>query len=202
MKLGLITDVHEHVEHLRVALEYCRKARVDRIVFIGDVVAMTERIEETCRLLADARVVGVWGNHDFGLCFNVSDEMRKRYSSTVIDFMTSLKPRLEIDGCLFAHIEPWLDPENIADLWYFGGPANVVENLDKIFGAGSHRFIFAGHYHQWLLAQPTGVSDWNGDQPVQLNDGRYFAVVGALCEGWMATFDTETGWLVPVNVSQ
>ena len=68
MKLGLITDIHEHVEHLTMALNHFRELEVDQVVMIGDVFEMGERIEETCRLLADAAVVGVWGNHDFGFC--------------------------------------------------------------------------------------------------------------------------------------
>src|SRR5258708_7416668 len=106
MKLGLVTDIHEHVEHLRTALDRFRSEQVDRIVMIGDVIGMAQRIEETCRLLAEARVIGVWGNHDFGLCVNLSDEIRARYPPVVVAYMTSLLPRLEVDGCLFTHVEP------------------------------------------------------------------------------------------------
>ena len=199
MKLGLITDVHEDIEHLQVALNCFRKANVDRIVMIGDVVAMTHRLEETCRLLAEADAGGVWGNHDFGLCVDPNVELRSRYSSIVINYMTSLRPRIEIDGCLFMHVEPWLDPESLADLWYFEGPLSVHGNLSRIFDAVPHRIMFAGHYHQWLLATPEGICDWNGDAPIRLTDGRYFVVVGAVCEGRYATFDTETFELCPYN---
>jgi hypothetical protein len=44
---------------------------------------------------------------------------------TTIVFVGGLQPRMEIDGCLFAHVEPWLDPEKIEDLWYLEGlPGN------------------------------------------------------------------------------
>ncbi len=65
MKLGIITDIHEHVECLRAVLDELA-GQVDRIVMVGDVVETGERIEETCQLLSDAGVVGVWGNHDYG----------------------------------------------------------------------------------------------------------------------------------------
>ncbi|MBS0267262.1 MAG: metallophosphoesterase family protein [Planctomycetes bacterium] len=200
MRLGLITDIHEHVENLQAALDALRAENVDQIVMIGDVVAMTDRLEETCRLLADAQVIGVWGNHDYGLCRHVTDELRGRYSSTVIDYMATLQPRLEIDGCLFMHVEPWLDPESLADLWYFEGPLSVHGNVARIFAAVPHRRIFAGHYHRWLLARPEGLDDWNGQSPIQLNADRSFVVVGALCEGHFATLDTTTGWLSPVQL--
>lgn len=40
MKLGLLTDIHEHVSHLRVALDRLRSERVDQIVVLGDVFAL------------------------------------------------------------------------------------------------------------------------------------------------------------------
>lgn len=55
MKLGLITDIHEHVVTLRRALEHLAELRVDKIVMIGDVVEMGRRLEGTCQLLAEAQ---------------------------------------------------------------------------------------------------------------------------------------------------
>ena len=200
MKLGLITDIHEHVEHLQTALDCLCAAKVDRIVMIGDVVGMAQRLEETCRLLAEAQAIGVWGNHDFGLCVDLTDEIRARYPPVVINYMTSLRPRLEVDGCLFTHVEPWLDPENLADLWYFDGPPDEHGKLARIFDAAPHRLMYAGHYHGWLMVTPNGISDWRGEAPVRLTGGRYFVVVGALCEGRFATFDTATSELCPFNL--
>ena len=60
MKLGLITDIHEQTQHLRTALSLFRKKDVEQVVVIGDVCEMGERIEETCRLLAEANAIGVW----------------------------------------------------------------------------------------------------------------------------------------------
>jgi hypothetical protein len=115
--------------------------------------------------------------------------------------MTKLRPRLEIDGCLFTHVEPWLDPQNLADLWYFDGPPDEQSKLTRIFGAAPNRIMFAGHYHCWMLAQPDGICAWRGESPIRLNDGRYFVIIGALCEGRFATFDTQTSELIPFNLS-
>lgn len=199
MKLGLITDIHEHVDLLRIALARLAKERVDKIVFIGDIVELGERLEETCRLLAEAKVIGVWGNHDFGLCANPDEYMRATYSQAIIEYMTSLRPRLEVAGCYFTHVEPWLDPEELIDLWYFEGPPDEQGKLDRIFNAVPHRYMFGGHYHRWLLVTPEGISDWHGDRPIRLDGPRYFVVIGALCDGCYATFDTESGELMPFN---
>jgi predicted phosphodiesterase len=203
MKLGLITDIHEDVELLQCALDRFDKERVDEVVVIGDVFAMGERIEETCRLLADANAIGVWGNHDCGLCMSPDAEMRERYSSDVIDFMTSLQPRLDVAGCHFTHVEPWLNPEDIMDLWYYEGPPDEPNKLERIFKAVPNRVMFSGHYHRWLLATPDGISPWNGERPIRLLDNaRYFVVIGAICEGRYAVFDSDTSVLMPFNETQ
>ena len=161
---------------------------------------MGERIEETCRLLVDARAIGVWGNHDYGLCVDPDDDTRVKYPLSVIDYMTSLRPRLDVGGCHFAHVEPWLNPEDIADLWYFEGPTDEHGKLERIFNAVPHRVMFAGHYHKWLLVTPKGIAEWRGECSVHLSEPeRYFVVVGALCEGRYAVYDTETSVLVPFN---
>src|SRR5262249_12830104 len=167
MKLGLITDIHEHVDYLRTALDRLHSEKVDQIVMIGDVFETGQRIEETCQLLAESRSVGVWGDHAFGFCIAPDDELRGRYPSPVIDYMTSLRPRLEIDGCLFTHVEPWLNPENVADLWYFDGPPDERGGLARIFGAAKNPVMFAGHYHRWLLATPERIIPWQGEAPIR-----------------------------------
>ena len=184
MKLGLISDIHEQVAQLHNALDRFDKERVDQVVVLGDVFEMGEHIEETCRLLAAANAIGVWGNHDYGLCFDSEDEVRTRYPSTVIDYMTSLRPRLDVAGCHFTHVEPWLNPEDLTDLWYFEGPPEEHGKLQRIFNAVPNRMMFAGHFHSWLLCTPDGIAEWKGERPIRLlDDQRYFVVIGALCEG-------------------
>lgn len=116
MKLGLVTDIHEDVDHLEIALNRFEDERVDQVVVIGDVFSVGEPIEATCRMLAEANAIGVWGNHDYGLSSQPDADVRSRYSDNVIEFMTSLCPRLEFAGCHFIHIEPWLDPNELTDL--------------------------------------------------------------------------------------
>ncbi len=199
MKLGLITDIHEQTQHLRTALSLFRKKDVEQVVVIGDVCEMGERIEETCRLLAEANAIGVWGNHDFGLCVDLDDDIRQQYPSVVIEYMASLKPRLLVGGCHFTHVEPWLNPENLADLWYFEGPPDDQGKLERIFNAVPNRIMFAGRSHKWLLVAPDGIRDWKGDSPIRIDHGRYFVVVGALCEGQFAIFDTDSSELLPFS---
>ena len=51
-----------------------------------------------------------------------------------------------------------------------------------------------------LLVDPDGPSPWQGDRPVTLRPPhRYFVVIGAVCAGQCATYDTETHELTPFN---
>jgi hypothetical protein len=59
---------------------------------------MGSRLQETIAFLAEAGAVGVWGNHDLGLCHERDERFRKRYSRPLFDFMQTLRPRLELEG--------------------------------------------------------------------------------------------------------
>ena len=132
MKLGLITDIHEHFGSLQAALRRLQEHDVDQVVMIGDVFKTGHRIEETCRLLTEANTVGVWGHHVYGLRL-APDDTRTRYGEVTMSYMTSLRPRPVIEDCRFSHVEPWLDHEEIADLWYFEGLPDEQGKLARIF---------------------------------------------------------------------
>jgi hypothetical protein len=202
MRLGILSDIHEDVDGLRWALAVLKDQGTDRIMVLGDVCGMNSCLEETVALLDDAGAIGVWGNHDFGLCGNnLTTEDRFRYSKRLQDFMGRLRPRLEIGGCLFTHVEPWLDPEKIEDLWYFDGPPETPEQVARIFVAAPNRVMFVGHYHRWLLVSPEGIRPWSGEGPIILEPrNRYLVAVHAVCDGKCALFDTGTDELVPFEV--
>jgi len=201
MKLGLFADIHEFVEALRAALWRFEQEGVDQVIVIGDLCAAGYQLDETCRLLAEAKAIGVWGNHDFGLCGEPTAEMRLRYSPSVLDYMKSLRPRLEIEGCHFSHVEPWLNSENLEDLWSFEGISDDPQSVRRIFDAVDHSVIFAGHWHRWLLASEEGIDAWQGERPIKLSrEQRHFAVIHALCDGYSALFDTQTRELIPLQV--
>ena len=184
MKLGILADIHEHAKELRQAIDVLQQHGADRFVVLGDVFDRGKRIEETVRLLRDVAAIGVWGNHDIGLCFDPTETVCQRYSAPVLDFMGRLQPHLEIDGCLFAHVEPWLDPHKIEDLWYFDGPPDTSEKLGRSFAAVPHRVLFLGRFHCWLLGSAAGMTDWKGETPVNLDHGnRHLAVVHAVWAG-------------------
>jgi hypothetical protein len=199
MRLGLIADIHEHVEFLRIALTQFRKEKVDRVIVLGDVYRTGERLDETCRLLAESGATGVWGNHDFGLCLNPTESAQAVFLPSTLEFMASLAARVEHSDYYIAHVEPGLDPDCIADLWFYGGPPCDDERRARIFGTVDNRLMFVGHYHNWLHVTPAGVDDWAGDTTLGLSEGRHLVVVGALVQGRYAVYDLETSEFVPFD---
>jgi len=201
MLLGLIADVHEADSLLREALDEFGRQDVEEVIFLGDVCGMHQRLEETVALLRQAGVAGVWGNHDFGLCRGVDDEMRRRYSPELFAYAESLSGKLVRDDCLFSHVEPWLDADDLLQLWYFDGLPDTQEKLARCFAAGPQRVMISGHVHRWYLASTEGPIDWAGGSRVWLRPpGRYYLVVDALVHGWAATYDTTSGELTPIRL--
>jgi hypothetical protein len=199
MRLGLIADIHEHVEFLRIALKQFREEKVDQVIVLGDVYRTGARLDETCRLLAEANATGVWGNHDFGLCLSPTETAQAVFLPSTLHFMASLTACVERPDYYFAHVEPGLDPECIADLWFYGGPPHDEERRSRIFDTVKSRLIFVGHYHSWLHVTPSGIVDWNGKVKLCLSEGRHLVVVGALLEGRYAVCDLETSELIPFD---
>ena len=200
MKLGLLTDIHEHVDYLAAALQMLQQEAVDQIVVIGDIYETGKQLDEACQLLTEADAIGVWGNHDFGLCVNPIPEVREKFHLTTLAFMSRLTPWLDIGDCHFSHVEPWLDATELVDIWYFKGEPDRPESLERIFDAVPQRLMFSGHNHRWLLATRESVCDWKGEGPVDLSNQRYFVVIGALCDGNFATLDTASWTLTPRRV--
>jgi len=201
MRIGILADIHEYVRELRRALAVLKEHGADRFVVLGDVCGMQTGLEETVEILDEAGAIGVWGNHDFGLCRdNPRPEDRERFGERVLAFMARLQPRLEVEGCLFTHVEPWLDPEKIEDLWYFNGPPETPEQVSRIFASVPNRVMFVGHYHRWLLITPEGLQPWSGDEPILLGVGnRSLVAIHAVCAGKCALFDTGTNELSPFD---
>ena len=92
MKLGILADIHEDLGHLRAALNVLRESGADRYIILGDVFEMGHRLDATVALLDGAAAVGVWGNHDIGLCRGPREDLRRRYDRRTMDFMGRLGP--------------------------------------------------------------------------------------------------------------
>jgi hypothetical protein len=203
MRIGILADIHEAVGPLERALDEFRRRRVDLVVSLGDACdtfSASGLAGEVVALLRAAGAVGVWGNHDVGLCFQVPESLRQRAGPAVLEYMAGMQPQLVVEGCRFSHVEPWLDARKVEDLWYFDGPPDTPEKVARSFAAVPERHLFVGHFHRWLVATPARRIEWDGEGPIELaGEPRYLTVVAAVVSGWCAVFDTAASRLTPVR---
>lgn len=198
MKIGILADIHEAVAALEAALHWLVSQKVDRIVVLGDICDHGQRVSETTAILRRVGAVGVWGNHDLGLCLEPSPAMRQRYGGEVLDYFATLRGHYVEEDCLFSHVQTWMDPADLEQPWYVVGKPDNSELLARNFAATEARVQFQGHYHCWMAATPAGLLPWSGIEPLLLEPKeRYLFLVNAVCSGWCATYDTHAGLLTP-----
>jgi hypothetical protein len=78
-------------------------------VVLGDVIYDSRNATETVELLTECGAVGVWGNHELGLCVDPDEEIRELFTPAVMNFFQKLKPKRTIGDVLFSHIQPNYD---------------------------------------------------------------------------------------------
>jgi predicted phosphodiesterase len=203
MRIGLVTDAHNHAGALARALAILRERGADAVVSLGDncdAFSSGGEPGEVVRLLREAGAVGTWGNHDFSLSRHVSERARRRHGEEDLAYLATMRPRLVLADCHFSHREPSIDLEDPAALWSIEeGPPVLATIALAGLAATPERFLFVGHYHRWAAVTPRDLLPWSGEAPLRLADHpRCFVFVGPVCEGHCGLFDSDTGELFPL----
>ncbi len=199
MRLGLLADIHGDVRNLSLAIERLRREGVDKFVLVGDVIYDARDADETVELLKSCGAVGVWGNHELGLCVEPEDHVRELYSDTAMRFFSTLQPRLELGAVLVSHTFPTEDSRDV--LSYYVGQPEDDALLQSCFATFPHRVTVIGHFHRWFASTPEGRLDWIGEGPLTLAPSeRYFIIIGAVMNGFTAVLDDKQNLLVPIEL--
>jgi len=203
MRFGILADIHDAVTPLRAALARFREEGVEQVVSLGDAFETFKPGEagpEVASLLREAGAVGVWGNHDVGLSHKIPDSVRDFSDPAMIEFTATLQPQVSIENCRFSHVEPWLNPTIIEELWHFDPVASSLDSAIRSFEAAPEQFLFIGHYHGWALTSTDGPIAWDGTEPLSFDsDKRYFVITADLLHGWSAVFDSARAELTPIR---
>jgi hypothetical protein len=202
MLIGILADIHDAVEPLKAALVRFRELGVQQVVSLGDAFETFRPGEpgtEVAHLLREAGAIGVWGNHDVGLSHNISEKIREIADPALLDFSVLLQPQLTIDNCRFSHVEPWLNPKIVKELWHYDGVPESTARAARSFNAVSEQFIFVGHYHCWAATSLDGPIDWDGTEKISFSpDRRCFVLTAPVVYGWSAVFDSKNAELNPI----
>lgn len=197
MKIGLLADIHEHVEHLTSALQLLERQQVDRFIVLGDICMTGTRLRETVTPLIRNEAIGVWGNHELGLCHNPDPKLTSKYDDVTIEYLSRLKPELELGEVLFTHGMPNWDATDPTEYYTGKGPMDPVA-LSDVFSTHPHWLFLMGHFHHWFAANEQGSYPWNGEDPIQLRD-RHLMVVNPVFQGSCAVLDTDNRIIIPHN---
>lgn len=200
MRIGILADIHAHTANLTKAIASLRREGVDVFVVLGDVIYDSSNATETIEILRDCEAIGVWGNHELGLCVEPEADVCAGYADTVLSFLGTLTPRLELGGCLFSHTFPNEDASDPMS-YYVDRRPNEEGALDGCFSTLPHRLMMIGHFHRWFAANTSGAIAWNGERTIELEpNDRYFFVIGAVMNGQAAILDTVQNVLIPMHV--
>jgi hypothetical protein len=205
VRIGILTDIHEAVTHLKRALSHFDRSGVDLVVTLGDAFESylpNSTAVEIASLLTGVGAKGVWGNHDAGLSMQISDKIRREADPELLKFTASLEPQLVVDECRFSHNEPWLDARNFKDLWYFERIPVTRKHARQSFEAVPEKYLFMGHHHRWVVISSSGLVQWDAESPLVLtSEDRYLLVVAGVYDGWCSIFETDSRSLLPFRLA-
>ena len=200
MRLGLLADIHGHVDKLQSAIQKLRCEKIDRFIVLGDVIFESRNASQTIAMLKECHAVGVWGNHELGLCLEPEKWASSQFTAPVLEFFSTLGPRCEQGDLLFSHTFPAQDPTDPV-AYYLGPGPEEAATFDENFSLFPHRAIFIGHFHRWLVTTPEGPIEWDGQGPIEFEPTRrYFVIVNAVMNGWAAIFDDSENILTPIRL--
>lgn len=192
MRIGLFADPHANREALEACLEHGRRHRIDRHVFLGDLVGYGADpgwvVDTVARLQANG-AVSVMGNHDEAVARGAGQEMhgdaleviewtRQQLDEGQMAFLRALPLAAEEPGRLFVH----------ANGWKPGGWEYVrsTDDAQRSLAATGARVTICGHLHSQTLYHqgPAGrVEAFKPVPGVEIPLGglrRWIAVLGAV----------------------
>jgi len=165
-RLGLIGDVHAEDEALERVIGFLQEQQVDRLLCTGDVVDGTGDVDRCCRLLTDAGVITVQGNHDRWLFQShrpllPDATQRADLEPGSVQFLRSLPEMVELRTAaglfVLCHGLPGNDMAQLRpdDTGYA-----LESNLDllRLLKEARYQFVINGHTHRRMVRQFSGIT--------------------------------------------
>jgi predicted phosphodiesterase len=168
-RVGIIGDIHTEFETLAWALSVLDAQKVELVLATGDVSDGPyhgEGVNRACKILREAGVITVLGNHDRWLLDNT---MRDFPDATELDeldadaraYLRSLPPTREIETphgrLLLCH---GLGTDDMATLFPHDRGPELSGNaaLHELLRSKSYRYVVGGHTHRRMVRTIEGVT--------------------------------------------
>lgn len=114
MKIGILSDVHGNLEGLKKVLKIISRNKIDKIIYLGDIVGYGVDSEECYKLLKNENCDFVMGNHDAMYCDIINSDScssdgklstawQKENVKINLKDIKNFKKYIRIDDFLFIH---------------------------------------------------------------------------------------------------
>lgn len=153
MKIGIVSDIHGHIEPLKRAFALFESRGVDQIICAGDLVDGGWEDEAVVDYIRTHNIISVRGNHDRMASadeveyanIDVGDgDIVDSLNSYRMQYLNSLPTIRRFDwdrkNILLAHGAPWSDTEHVF-------PNSPVGTLSRIFSESNADIVILGHTH-------------------------------------------------------
>jgi predicted phosphodiesterase len=191
MRYGLISDVHANLEATAAVLRELERARLDRVICLGDVVGYHANPNECVELLARADALKIAGNHDRAAIGSIeptdfgSSARRAIYwtRKVLLAEHAARLQKLDVFG--------WLDRSTCVvhgalhptpnDRYHLSSGPRVAASCEMLHsGQVPARVCFFGHTHRAVVHRSDGhqISQLAlRKAPMQLDPDRYYYLV-------------------------
>jgi len=166
MKIGIISDTHDHLDNLDRALEKLEGQGIDLLCHLGDWNSpfIFDRVDEWAKKVG-VSVKGVLGNND-GEIFKIVEQVRERWDVELVQYTLALK----------------VGDKRV--VLYHGTDARITKAFVK---SGLYDVVLSGHTHE--------PSKKKVGEVLALNPGTlsgFSKKRGRLKEGELAVYDSNT----------
>ncbi len=209
MKIGILSDIHGHLDSLNKALDLFAHLQVDKIICVGDLVDRGPDGDAVVEIIRKMNIPCVQGNHD-ELAMRTQDFLARHLNAglpiepltaATVNFLSGLPLEYHFEwmgiSVYLAHANPWHDSTRYI---YPTESRSVFESIIQITNS---EIIILGHTHRPMYIQIKNAHIINPGS-VFANYGPYEQTCGVLHLPQIRfdLWDVQTGQQLPLSPTQ